>query len=154
MPPGNRRTSSPPPGALFRLPPALVLLAASLAKLADPAAFQLAVYDYRLAGFGVSGLVAGLLPAAELVTAAALLLGRPRLGAALAATLLYTFFISVLTTALLRGTAGQCGCFGFLSLPPAAALAIDLLLLACAAAALLSEIRLARSPSKPAPGTA
>lgn len=154
MPPGDPRRPSPLPGALLRLPPALVLLAAALAKLADPAAFQLAVYDYRLVGFGLSGLVAGLLPAAELVTGAALLLGRLRLGAAIAAVLLCALFVSVLAAALLRGTAAQCGCFGFLSLPPAAALALDLLLLACAAAALLSEIRPARPPSKPAPVTA
>lgn len=134
---------------LLRLPPALILLAAGLSKLTDPSAFQLAVFEYKIVGFGLSGLAAAYLPALEAVTGFALLFRIAPLGAAASACGHYLLFTGALSYAILKGTAVECGCFGILSLPPPAALALDLALLACAAAALIIEIRSISPPRLP-----
>jgi hypothetical protein len=109
--------------ALVRIDPALAWLArgalaalvasAAAHKLRDFAAFRVALSDYELVPWWLSGLAARALVAAELGIAAALLapIGRPwGLGAAAALLALYTSAIAV---NLARGRRDlDCGCFG------------------------------------------
>lgn len=134
------------------MPPAAILVFAGVSKLLDPAAFQLALFEYRLIGFGLSGLVAGYLPAFELVTGIALALRVFPTGAALAACGLFATFIAALAHSLLTGASAECGCFGILSLPTPVALALDAALLSCTAATLRLEIVRASGDDRAAVG--
>jgi len=90
----------------------LVLLAAALGKIGDPAAFALQVHNYRLAPVWSENLVAILLPWVELVAGLALVLGvRARAGAAMALALMALFTVAV-GLAWARGLDFECGCFG------------------------------------------
>lgn len=90
----------------------LVLLAAALAKIGDPAAFALQVHNHRLAPVWSENLVAIVLPWVELVAGLALVLGvRARAGAAIALALMVAFTVAV-GLAWARGLDFECGCFG------------------------------------------
>ncbi len=97
-----------------RLGVAALFILAAWPKLLDPAAFSVAVHNYRLLPPPGSALVGHFLPWLELVTAVALLLPRPRLrqGAWLLATLLSALFLLAQSTAWARGLDISCGCFG------------------------------------------
>jgi hypothetical protein len=79
-------------------------------------AFAKAIDNYRVV-FPIIGkdyvyLVAGFMPALELITALGLLWNRTKRGAALTATLLLILFAILITQAVLRGLNIDCGCFG------------------------------------------
>ena len=101
---------------LFRLTLAAVFLYAAVPKLLDPAAFAKAIDNYRVAfliiGKGYVYLVAGFLPALELVTALGLLWNRTKRGAALLAGVMLLLFVVLITQAVARGLNIDCGCFG------------------------------------------
>ena len=101
---------------LARLVLAAVLLYAAIPKLLDPAAFAKAIDNYRVAfpliGKGYVYLVAGFLPALELVTGVALLWNRTKRAAALMAAIMLVVFIVLITQAVARGLNIDCGCFG------------------------------------------
>src|SRR4051812_49096998 len=91
-----------------------------MAKLADLPGSRQALEDFRVpSAFVPAGVVA--LPLAEL-TAGVLLVVAPtaRSGAALAALLLMAFIIGI-SSALRRGQAPACHCFGQISSQPAGA---------------------------------
>ena len=101
---------------LFRLTLAAVLLYAAVPKLLDPAAFAKAIDNYRVAfpiiGKGYVYLVAGFLPALELVTAIGLFWTRTKRAASLLSIILMVMFTILITQAVVRGLNIDCGCFG------------------------------------------
>lgn len=94
-----------------RLVLAGVFLAAAAPKLADPAGFAGAIANYRAFPDALVNLVATVVPALELVGAAALLTPWRRGGALLLAALLLGF-TALLAVSLARGIDIACGCFG------------------------------------------
>jgi uncharacterized membrane protein YphA (DoxX/SURF4 family) len=92
----------------------VLLLAAAWPKLRDPAAFAVAINNYRLLPPSAAGLIAHCLPWLELVTALGLLAPSPlrRQGAWLLACALAALFFAAQTSAWLRGLDISCGCFG------------------------------------------
>lgn len=96
---------------LCRLAVGGVFIVASLDKLAHPAAFAQAIYNYHLAPLWALHPFALLLPMVEIVCGAALVLGVARRGAALVLGLLTVVFIVAIAAALLRGLDISCGCF-------------------------------------------
>ena len=97
---------------LCRIAVGLVMIAAALGKIADPAAFASQIHHFRLIPVGAENLLASLLPWVELIAGLALVLGvRARSGAWLSAALMVVFTVAV-TAALARGLDIECGCFG------------------------------------------
>jgi hypothetical protein len=123
---------------------AAMFLYAAVAKLRSPSSTRAAV-----AGFGLPAPIATLLAPLELVTAL-LLLAAPRVGGALAATLLVSF-TAVVLAALRRGAAVRCGCFGGTDQRPVGpdTVARNGFLIALVVICLLGSSRL-RAPSLPA----
>lgn len=115
----------------------LLFLMAALAKLRDRSGFQAVLAGYRLVPQGALGVVATLLPLAELAVAAALLAGmRPALAGAAALLLLFAGAVAI---NLRRGrTRIDCGCGGADGRRPISAGLVgqDLILAALALAAL------------------
>lgn len=99
--------------ALLRGGLALVLAGAALHKLRDLHAFRVALGDYQLVPWALTGVVAPALVAAELGAAALLLSPAARpLGFAAAAGLLAVYSAAIAVN-LLRGRRDiDCGCFG------------------------------------------
>ena len=88
-----------------------VLLFASLDKIAHPAAFAQAVYNYHLAPLPLLHPFALALPWLEAIAGAALMVGIGRRGAGLIAALLTVIFLAAVGSALARGLDISCGCF-------------------------------------------
>lgn len=95
-----------------RLVVAGVFLFAAVPKLMDPAAFAEAIDNYRMLPSELSGPLALVVPAIELIAALALVLGPGRRGAALVAAGMLAFFIVGIGQALVRDINIDCGCFG------------------------------------------
>jgi putative oxidoreductase len=89
----------------------VVYLYASLDKIQHPAAFAQAIANYRMVPLPLLHTFAWLLPIAEAVVGAALIVGWQRRGAALLASLMTVMFIIAIATALIRGLDISCGCF-------------------------------------------
>jgi uncharacterized membrane protein YphA (DoxX/SURF4 family) len=119
---------------LARLALAGVFLAASLPKVAEPAAFAQTVANYRLLPDAAVTLTALALPWLELVAGVALLLGLFSDSAALLLALVAAGLAAAVGTAQARGLTIHCGCFGAGgdTLVPWPGLALDLVLLALA----------------------
>lgn len=103
----------PAVSALLRGALALVLAGAAAHKLRDLHAFRVALGDYQLVPWALTGLVAPALVAAEIATAALLVspLARPA-GFAAAAGLL-SLYSAAIAVNLVRGRRDlDCGCFG------------------------------------------
>lgn len=103
----------PAVSAVLRVALAAVLAGAAVHKLRDLHAFRVALGDYQLVPWALTGLVAPALVAAEAGTAALLLspLARPA-GFAAAATLLSLYSLAIAVN-LVRGRRDlDCGCFG------------------------------------------
>ncbi len=96
---------------LARLIAGATFLYASLDKIAHPADFAQAVYNYRLAPVALLHPFALLLPWVEAVTGVALLLGVARRGAGWLAALMTVMFLVAVGVALGRGLDISCGCF-------------------------------------------
>ena len=88
----------------------LVLCFAGTMKLHNPAAFLDAVYGYELVGPRVGILVATLIPTAEVVLGAALIVGASRRSASLFALLLACTFVVAQALAIRAGVTAPCGC--------------------------------------------
>ena len=98
-----------------RLAMAAIFLLAAKEKIADPAAFALAVYHYRILPSWFVNVFALFLPWVEVFAAVALLAPRRAglwraAGAGLIAGMLALFTIAY-AAALLRGISISCGCF-------------------------------------------
>jgi methylamine dehydrogenase accessory protein MauD len=101
-----------------RLVVAIVLLVASLAKLADRPGSRKAVEAFGVPR-ALAGVVAGLLPVLELTAAALLLVtATARIGAGVALGLFAVFSASI-TRSIIRGDSPDCHCFGQLHSSPA-----------------------------------
>jgi putative oxidoreductase len=108
---GNFLTSRALVG-LCRIVVGLVMIAAALGKIGDPAAFASQIHHYRLIPAAPENLLAITLPWIELVAGLALVLGvRARSGAWLVAAMMVVFTLAV-TSALARNLNIDCGCFG------------------------------------------
>jgi uncharacterized membrane protein YphA (DoxX/SURF4 family) len=99
---------------LARLVLGLLLLAAAIPKIRDPAAFLGALGAYRLLPELSVAVFAWFLPWLELCVAGALLCAplRHRQGAWLLNGLLYVSFLAAHASAWARGLDIRCGCFG------------------------------------------
>jgi uncharacterized membrane protein YphA (DoxX/SURF4 family) len=107
-----RVISSPLLIRLCRVGIGLVMLAAALGKIGDPAAFATQIHHYRLVPIEAENLLAILLPWVELLAGLSLVLGaHARSGAWLSAAMMAVFTLAV-TTAVARGLDIECGCFG------------------------------------------
>jgi uncharacterized membrane protein YphA (DoxX/SURF4 family) len=107
-----RVISSPLLIRVCRIGIGLVMLAAALGKIGDPAAFSTQIHHYRLAPIGAENLLAILLPWVELLAGLSLVLGaHARSGAWLSAAMMAVFTLAV-GTAVARGLDIECGCFG------------------------------------------
>ncbi len=104
-------TAAPVLVLLARLAAGATFVYASLDKLADPAGFAQAAYNYRLLPAPLLHPFALLLPAVEAVVGLALLVGLARRGAALLASGMTVMFIAAIGAALVRGLDISCGCF-------------------------------------------
>lgn len=88
------------------------LICSSVPHLGNPYFFLGSVYGYKLVGPGIGQIVAMVLPFLEVVLAACLITNLFR-GAAHAITLaMLVVFLTVQTSAKLRGLDISCGCFG------------------------------------------
>jgi uncharacterized membrane protein YphA (DoxX/SURF4 family) len=107
-----RAISSPLLVRVCRIGIGLVMLAAALGKIGDPAAFSTQIHHYRLVPVGAENLLAILLPWVELLAGLSLVLGaHARSGAWLSAAMMAVFTLAV-STAVARGLDIECGCFG------------------------------------------
>ena len=107
-----RLLSSPLLIRVCRIAIGLVVLAAALGKIGDPAAFSTQIHHYRLIPVGAENLLAILLPWIELLAGLALVLGvQARSGAWLSAAMMTVFTLAV-GVAVARGLDIECGCFG------------------------------------------
>jgi len=110
--PAARFLTSPALVGSCRFAVGLVLLAAALAKISDPAAFATQIHHFRLIPVAAENSLAIGLPWIELITGLALVLGvRARSGAWLAAAMMIVFTLAV-GSAIARNLDIQCGCFG------------------------------------------
>ncbi len=98
---------------LARLAVAGMFVGASIAKIASPEAFALAVHRYRLLPDVLVNMVALILPWLELLCGAAVLAGPPRWRAAGAwwIVLMLVGFTGAISLNLWRGIEASCGCF-------------------------------------------
>lgn len=84
---------------------------ASLDKIADPAGFAQAIFNYRMLPTALLHPFALALPWIELVCGVAVIAGVWRRGAAGAISLMNLMFIGAIAFALMRGLDISCGCF-------------------------------------------
>jgi uncharacterized membrane protein YphA (DoxX/SURF4 family) len=89
----------------------VVLVYASLDKIARPDRFADIVHDYDMLPLVAINGFALLMPSTEMVAGAALILGLWRRGAGLVATALTVAFMIAIAQAELRGLKIECGCF-------------------------------------------
>jgi uncharacterized membrane protein YphA (DoxX/SURF4 family) len=99
------------PFVLCRVLFGAIFLAASLDKIAQPAAFARVVYNYQLLPDTTINLVAILLPWVEAILGLLILGGLWLPGALSVANLLLIAFSSTLLYNLMRGLDVHCGCF-------------------------------------------
>jgi len=95
-----------------RIALAAIFLFAGVAKLRDPYAFATAIEHYRIIGASASLVLAFVLPWIEILCSLALLSQRLVRGGLLLSLMLFTLFVAVLSSALVRGLDISCGCFG------------------------------------------
>lgn len=89
---------------------AALFVYAALPKLSDPGEFATAIANYQLLP-AASGLLALLVPAAELVVAVGLLTPPLQRGSTFMAALLFLVFAIAMAQARTRGIDLRCGCF-------------------------------------------
>jgi uncharacterized membrane protein YphA (DoxX/SURF4 family) len=118
---------------LCRLSLGLVFIYAALPKIADPAAFALALDNYRLFPLVTIAPLALVLPWLEFWAGVLVLGGCWRRPAALILGALLVSFILAVGYNLYRGLDFECGCFGGGRRAGLALLGQDALLLVCAA---------------------
>lgn len=96
---------------LLRLVVGFVFVVASIEKLADPAAFAVAIGHYRIAGPPLTTVAATVLPWVELFAGLGLVFGVFVRGNALLCSLMMLIFTAAVIAALVRGLDISCGCF-------------------------------------------
>jgi len=96
---------------IFRLVVGGTFIYASLDKIANPAGFAQAIYNYRMLPVFLLHPFALALPWVELICGVAVILGTWRRGAAGIVSLMNLMFIVAIAVALARGLDISCGCF-------------------------------------------
>ena len=97
---------------IVRIAIGLFFIVAALAKIGDPAAFSLAVHNFRMTPAGAENVIALVVPWIELLAGLALVLDvRARAGAVITLAFMLLFTVAV-GSAWARGLNFECGCFG------------------------------------------
>ncbi|MFC1592259.1 MauE/DoxX family redox-associated membrane protein [Thermodesulfobacteriota bacterium] len=96
---------------LVRLLLGCLFVYAAIPKIADPFAFAVSVYNYKLLPGAGIGLVAAALPWLELVAGGCLIMGIRVRSAAVVITAMLGVFALALVVNTLRGIDVECGCF-------------------------------------------
>lgn len=89
-----------------------LLVYSGVMHLANPYQFLGSAYDYRLIGIGSGVVLAGFLPAFQLVCGAALVCRRFVNGAFVLSSIMIVGFIVAQSSVMLRGLDIDCACFG------------------------------------------
>jgi len=89
----------------------VTLVAASIDKIAEPAAFALSIANYRVLPDSLTLYPATFLPWMELLCGLSLLFGLMVRGSALLTSFMLILFTAAVLSALLRGLDIACGCF-------------------------------------------
>ncbi|MCK4414851.1 MAG: DoxX family protein [Candidatus Eisenbacteria sp.] len=97
---------------LCRLVLAGVFLLAAIGKLENPFAFATSIYAYRVIPASLALIVGVVMPAIEILAAAALVSGVLWRGGAVVLGGMLIVFIAALFQAIVRGIDIDCGCFG------------------------------------------
>jgi putative oxidoreductase len=95
-----------------RLILAIIFFYAAIGKIAAPAEFAVAIYNYQLLPDFAVNAFAVILPWLEIAIATCLVAGIYVRGAALISSALFLTFATALTISLVRGLDISCGCFG------------------------------------------
>jgi uncharacterized membrane protein YphA (DoxX/SURF4 family) len=107
-----QRIVAPLCSLVCRLVLAIIFFYAAIEKIAAPAEFAVAIYNYQLLpDFAVNALSV-ILPWLEIIVAVCLVAGLYVWGAALISSALFLTFAAALTISLVRGLDISCGCFG------------------------------------------
>ena len=104
--------SSPYLTTTFRIMVGLVFIYASIDKISSPAYFAGTIQNYQIIPEFLMNIVAITLPWVELICGFLLLTGIWHRAAALIISLLMIMFIFAILSAIVRGLAIECGCFG------------------------------------------
>ena len=107
-----RWLSDPRLSVLCRLFVGIAFVWAGVVKLADPAAFQDGLINYRILPAGAIAPIAVTLPPIEVAAGLCLIVGFLCRGSALVATSLLAIFTIAIVQAIVRGINIECGCFG------------------------------------------
>lgn len=107
-----RWLSDPRLSVLCRLLVGVAFVWAGVTKIADAAAFEEGLVNYRMLPAGLIPIVAVTLPPIEVLAGLCLLVGFSSRGAALLATGMLAVFTVAIVQAILRGIDVECGCFG------------------------------------------
>ena len=97
---------------IARLILASVFVSAALPKIQDPVAFSNSVEGFRVIGTELSNWVALILPWLELIIGIGILLPWIRRSSSIIMSTLLLMFITLHTSAWMRGLEINCGCFG------------------------------------------
>ena len=89
----------------------VILIYASIDKIAHPAEFAKSIGNYNVLPFGLENLLGIVLPILELLVGTCLVLGIMLDGLAIIAAGMMTVFILPLSQAMIRGIDINCGCF-------------------------------------------
>jgi putative oxidoreductase len=89
----------------------LLFVAASIDKIADPAAFAASIGNYKIVSHALALALATLLPWIELLCGLGLLAGVVRRGSSLLLFCLMVMFTIAVSSAIVRGLDISCGCF-------------------------------------------
>jgi putative oxidoreductase len=100
---------------LFRIIVGGVFIWAGALKVADPLGFAQSIKNYQVVSPAPAFLIAIVLPWAEVLSGAFLIIGVFKRSSALLISLLLIGFIGLVALALARGIDTSCGCFGSLS---------------------------------------
>ena len=107
-----RWLSDPRLSVLFRLFIGVAFVWAGVVKIADPAAFQEGLVNYRMFPAALIAPIAVTVPPIEVVAGLCLIVGYLSRGSALVATGMLAMFTIAIVQAIARGIDIECGCFG------------------------------------------
>ena len=96
---------------IFRIVLGIIFVYASFEKIRDPGAFASNIQNYQFLPYGLTNLMAIMLPWVELYVGACLILGVFVDGAALLSAGMMVMFIVAISQAVGRGLDIDCGCF-------------------------------------------
>lgn len=87
-----------------------ILIYASVDKIANPAEFAQAIYNYHIVSFGLENTMAVIIPWLELIIGLCLIFGILIDGASFLVIVLMVIFITAISYAIISGYNIECGC--------------------------------------------